>query len=113
VFAGARTQLFNPADIENVRKIQAGYRAMPLSKFLNKPAPPPAPPDRMAEDRQEARGLRSLHLLDLRPPVRPRAATGVAIACRDRKVINFQSDGCGAYSVQAFWTQARDIAMPQ
>jgi hypothetical protein len=41
--AGFRTQLFNPADIDNVRKIQAGYRAMPLSKFLNKPAPPAAP----------------------------------------------------------------------
>jgi acetolactate synthase I/II/III large subunit len=23
-------------------------------------------------------------------------------------VINFQSDGCGAYSVQALWTQARE-----
>src|SRR4029450_10922641 len=43
VFAGFRTQLFNPADIENVRKIQAGYRVMPLSTFLNKPAPPAAP----------------------------------------------------------------------
>jgi hypothetical protein len=40
--AGFRTQLFNPADIHNVRKIQAGYRAMPLSTFLNKPAPPAA-----------------------------------------------------------------------
>ncbi|MEN3976690.1 acetolactate synthase large subunit [Emcibacter sp. SYSU 3D8] len=38
----------------------------------------------------------------------PGAATGAAIACPDRKVINFQSDGCGAYSVQAFWTQARE-----
>jgi hypothetical protein len=38
-----RTQLFNPGDIDNVRKIQAGYRAEPLSKFLNKPAPPSAP----------------------------------------------------------------------
>jgi acetolactate synthase I/II/III large subunit len=38
----------------------------------------------------------------------PGAAAGAAIACRDRKVINFQSDGCGAYSVQAFWTQARE-----
>ncbi len=39
-----RTQLFNAADIENVKKIQAGYRAVPLSKFLGKPAPaaPPA-----------------------------------------------------------------------
>jgi hypothetical protein len=39
-----RTQLFNPADIENVRKIQAGYKVQPLSKFLGKPAPPSAPP---------------------------------------------------------------------
>ena len=23
-------------------------------------------------------------------------------------MINFESDGCGAYSVQAFWTQARE-----
>lgn len=38
----------------------------------------------------------------------PGAATGAAIACPDRKVINFESDGCGAYSVQAFWTQARE-----
>ena len=38
----------------------------------------------------------------------PSAATGAAIACPNRKVINFQSDGCCAYSVQAFWTQARE-----
>ena len=38
----------------------------------------------------------------------PSSATGAAIACPDRKVINFQSDGCGAYSVQALWTQARE-----
>jgi acetolactate synthase-1/2/3 large subunit len=38
----------------------------------------------------------------------PSAATGAAIACPKRKVINFQSDGCGAYSVQALWTQARE-----
>lgn len=37
----------------------------------------------------------------------PGAATGAAFAAPDRKVINFQSDGCGAYSVQALWTQAR------
>jgi hypothetical protein len=38
-----RTQLFNPADINSVKKIQAGYTAQPLSAFLHKP-PPPAPP---------------------------------------------------------------------
>ena len=36
----------------------------------------------------------------------PSAATGAAIASPNRKVINFQSDGCGAYSVQALWTEA-------
>jgi hypothetical protein len=38
-----RTQLFDAADIENVKRIQAGYKVQPLSVFLNKPAPPPAP----------------------------------------------------------------------
>jgi hypothetical protein len=38
-----RTQLFNPADIDNVKEVQAGYRAMTLSQFQNKPAPPAAP----------------------------------------------------------------------
>jgi len=38
----------------------------------------------------------------------PGAATDATIACPNRKVINFPSDGCGAYSVQALWTQARE-----
>ena len=38
-----RTQLFNPGDIANVEKVQAGYRVQPLSAFLRQPAPPPAP----------------------------------------------------------------------
>ena len=38
-----RTQLFNPADIDNVRKVQAGYTVEPLSAFLGEPAPAPAP----------------------------------------------------------------------
>ena len=39
-----RTQLFDPADIENVKKIQAGYKVQSLSQFLGVPAPasPPA-----------------------------------------------------------------------
>lgn len=39
VFAGYRTQVFNPADLENVKKIQAGYKIQPLSAFLGQPAP--------------------------------------------------------------------------
>ena len=38
-----RTQLFNPGDLENVKKIQLQYLAQPLSAFLGEPAPPPAP----------------------------------------------------------------------
>ncbi|OMQ46598.1 DUF1254 domain-containing protein [Ensifer sp. 1H6] len=37
-----RTQLFNPDDMPNVEKIQAGYKAQPLSGFLKTPAPPAA-----------------------------------------------------------------------
>jgi len=38
-----RTQLFNPEDMPNVVKVQAGYKAQPLSTFLKQPAPPAAP----------------------------------------------------------------------
>jgi hypothetical protein len=38
-----RTQLFNPDDLDNVKKIQAAYKAEPLSKFLGQPAPESAP----------------------------------------------------------------------
>lgn len=41
--AGYRTQLFGPSDMENVKKVQAGYGARPLSSYLGRPAPPPAP----------------------------------------------------------------------
>ena len=35
-------------------------------------------------------------------------ATGAAVACRDRRVIAFQADGSGMYTLQALWTQARE-----
>src|SRR5215467_10212131 len=38
--AGFRTQLFNPADLDNVKRVQAGYKAQPLSQFLGMPAAP-------------------------------------------------------------------------
>jgi hypothetical protein len=43
VFAIYRTQLFNPGDLDNVKKVQAGYKAQPLSTFLGQPAPQAAP----------------------------------------------------------------------
>ena len=39
-----RTQLLGPSDIDQVKKIQAGYQVTPLSVYLNQPAPNPAPP---------------------------------------------------------------------
>lgn len=35
-------------------------------------------------------------------------ATGAAVACPDRRVIAFQADGSGMYTLQALWTQARE-----
>lgn len=42
-FAVYRTQLFDPSDIENVKKIQTGYTVQPLSAFLGQAAPAAAP----------------------------------------------------------------------
>ena len=43
-----RTQLFNPADLDRVKKIQAGYHAQTLSQYLKQPAPPAAPAGELA-----------------------------------------------------------------
>src|SRR5207344_90601 len=41
--AAYRTQLFNPADMPKVVKVQAGYKVQPLSAYLKQPAPPAGP----------------------------------------------------------------------
>jgi len=43
ILAVGRTQLFDAADLENVKKIQAGYKVQPLSAFLGESPPAPAP----------------------------------------------------------------------
>ena len=43
VYALVRTQLFSPTDLENVKALQAQYKAQPLSSFLGTPAPAAAP----------------------------------------------------------------------
>jgi len=35
-------------------------------------------------------------------------ATGAAVACPDRPVVNLEGDGSAMYTVQALWTQARE-----
>ena len=42
-FSIFRTQLFNPDDMPNVEKVQAGYKVQPLSAFLGQAAPAAAP----------------------------------------------------------------------
>jgi hypothetical protein len=42
-FVNFRTQLFDPGDMPNVEKVQAGYIPQPLSAYLKQPAPPAAP----------------------------------------------------------------------
>ncbi len=43
VIAIFRTQLFNPGDLDNVKKVQAGYKAQPLSVFIGRSAPKTVP----------------------------------------------------------------------
>jgi hypothetical protein len=43
VLAAYRTQLFDPGDLDNVKKVQSGYKAQTLSAFLGQPAPNAAP----------------------------------------------------------------------
>src|SRR5258707_522095 len=43
VFAVYRTQLFNADDLDNVKNVQAGYKAQTLSAFLGTAAPKAAP----------------------------------------------------------------------
>ena len=60
-----RTQLMGPSDIDNVKKIQAGYQVAPLSVFLNQPAPPAAPPIDFAPPLTKDQERNSLQFFDL------------------------------------------------
>lgn len=44
MFGQFRTQLFDPADLSEVKAIQSQYSVQPLSRFLGEPAPPAPPP---------------------------------------------------------------------
>ena len=79
VLAGYRTQLFNPGDLDNVKKVQAGYKAQPLSAFLGQPAPKAAPAIDFIKpltpaDAEDLAGV--LQHPELRPAVLPDASVG-------------------------------------
>jgi hypothetical protein len=88
-FAIIRTQLFNSADLDKVKKIQAGYRGLPLSKFQNQPAPPAAPAivwpkiDKKSADADPFAYLN--FVLTLCPPTGP-AAVEVPMRARFAKI---------------------------
>ena len=83
-----RTQLFGQQDLANVKKIQAGYKAMPLSTFLKMPAPaidspPPAidfPAPLSSDD--EKTSLKFFDLLDFQLRYAPTMDTEKNIRAR-------------------------------
>jgi hypothetical protein len=60
-----RTQLFEPSDLENVKRIQAGYRARPLSAVLGSAPPKPAPAIDFAQPLTPEAERTSLELFEL------------------------------------------------
>jgi hypothetical protein len=59
-----RTQLFNPDDMSNVVKVQAGYKAQPLSVYLHQPLPSAAPAIEFPKINKELAKLRFFEYLD-------------------------------------------------
>jgi hypothetical protein len=84
-----RTQLFNPDDLENVKKIQEQYIVKPLSAFLNQPATEPAPnidfPLPLTLDTQKA-SLEFFNLLNFYLQFCPTHPTEEALMTRFAKI---------------------------
>lgn len=59
-----RTQLFGPSDLEKVQRVQAGYKAEPLSAFLGVAPSPPAPTINFFEPLSRAQERTSLEFFN-------------------------------------------------
>lgn len=85
VLVAYRTQLFGPDDLPNVEKIQAGYKAEPLSTFLKKDSPAEAPaiewPTPLSPQDQKT-SLRFFDLLDFQLKYAPTLPTEKDIRAR-------------------------------
>jgi hypothetical protein len=77
-----RTQLFSPDDMPNVEKVQAGYRAQPLSAFLGLPPPPPAPAVTWPAINADLAKRRFFDYLDFLLPFNPPLPNEAAIRAR-------------------------------
>ncbi|ULQ55819.1 DUF1254 domain-containing protein [Flavihumibacter rivuli] len=60
-----RTQLFNPGDLSNVKKIQSQYQLVPLSVFLGTPRPAPAAPIAFPQPLSPQEQRHSLQVFDI------------------------------------------------
>ena len=115
-----RTQLFNPGDIENVKKIQAGYAVEPLSKFQGKAAPAAAPaidfPTSLTPD-QEKSSLDFFKLLNFTLQFAPALSNDTDVRARMAKIgltgagtwdpaqLNDKSKAAFAAGVKDAWTE--------
>lgn len=106
-FAVYRTQLFNPADLENVKKIQAGYTFQPLSSFLKTPPPAAAPEikwPKIDKSSAAAEPFTYLNFLlqfcpatgtaEVEKPLRARFAPN---RCRGRQAVRYELDSEGGH----------------
>ena len=84
-----RTQLFSPADLDNVKKVQAGYKVEFLSSFLGQPAPQAAPQVSFMEPctpEEERTSLKSFEVLNFALGFCPTVESEIALMERFAKI---------------------------
>lgn len=84
-----RTQLFDPKDIDNVKKIQSEYKVQPLSQFLGQAAPSAAPKiDYMppCTPQEEKKSLKQFEVLNFVLQFCPTVPSEVALMERFAKI---------------------------
>jgi len=82
-----RTQLFNPKDLDNVKRLQAQYKVQPLSAFAGAPPPPAAPAVQFPPyDAAKANGLGFFSYLSFLLPYAPMNADEASLRDRLAKI---------------------------
>jgi len=111
-----RTQLLGPDDLENVKKIQAGYKAEPLSAFLKEKTAPEAPaiewPTPLSPEDQKT-SLRFFDLLDFQFKYAPVLESERDVRARFASIGltgdgNFTSENLSPEMAEAFKAGAAD-----